>query len=188
MTEFTVTAAGWSVDAAGSWLKLKTEYDGQAQRTAAEMEAGQKYTVTIKKYRQKRSLDANAYLWTLINKLSVKLNLPPKELYQHYIPDVGDNSDVVCIKTEAVKKFCEMWEHNGPGWCTDILSSKIDGCTNVVCYYGSSTYDTAQMARLIDKVVNDCKSLGIETLTPDELARMGIYESGNKGNENPRGG
>lgn len=182
MMEFNVIGAGWSIDASGSWLKLRTEFNGQAQRAAADMEAGQKYTVTIKKYRKKRSLDANAYLWELVNRLAVKLNMPPKELYQHYIPDVGGNSDVVCIKTEAVPKFREMWEHNGIGWCTDIMSSKIDGCTNVVCYYGSSTYDTAQMARLIDMVVEDCKSQGIETLTPDELARMGIHESGNKSN------
>lgn len=43
-----------------------------------------------------------------------------------------------------------------------------------ICYYGSSTYDTKQMARLIDLVVEDCKQQGIETLPPEELERMAL--------------
>lgn len=39
----------------------------------------------------------------------------------------------------------------------------------MVLYYGSSTFDTKQMARLIDNIVQDCKALGIETLTPQQL-------------------
>lgn len=172
MTELNVIEAAWSMDAAGSWLKLKPELSGQAQAIAAGMESGKKYAVTIREYRKKRSLNANAYLWTLINKLAVKVEVPPKELYRHYIPDVGDNSDVVCVRNEALQKFRDAWESNGIGWCTDILTSRINGCTNVVCYYGSSTYDTKQMARLIEMVVEDCKAQGIETLTPEELERM----------------
>ena len=47
---------------------------------------------------------------------------------------------------------------------------------NVVFSYGSSTYDTAQMSRLIDNIVQDCKAVGIETLTPSELAKLEGYE------------
>ena len=36
-------------------------------------------------------------------------------------------------------------------------------------YYGSSTFDTKQMSRLIDNIVQDCKAVGIETLTPQQL-------------------
>lgn len=189
MTELNVIEAAWSIDAAGSWLKLKTELTGQAQAVAGGMETGKKYTVTIKEWRRKRSLDASAYLWTLVNKLAVKVGAPPKELYRHYIPDVGENSDIVCVRDEAVQKFRDAWEGNGIGWCTDILPSKISGCTNVVCYYGSSTYDTKQMARLIELVVADCKAQGIETLTPEELERMTLGwrgdAEGNESNQNP---
>ena len=37
---------------------------------------------------------------------------------------------------------------------------------------GSSTYDTKEMSELINGLVSECKEQGIETLTPDELARM----------------
>lgn len=61
---------------------------------------------------------------------------------------------------------------NGIGWTTDTFPSKIDGCTNVVLYYGSSTYDKAQMQRLTELIVNECEAQGIETRTPDELANL----------------
>ena len=52
-----------------------------------------------------------------------------------------------------------------------MFQSKLPGCTNVILYYGSSSYDTEQMSSLIDLLVDDCKAQGIETATPDELAR-----------------
>ena len=72
----------------------------------------------------------------------------------------------------AVDNFRQSWEQNGIGWQTDVMPSKIEGCVNVKVYYGSSTYDTAQMSRLIDLVVQECKDAGIETLPPDKLAAL----------------
>mgnify|MGYP000276651941 CR=1 FL=1 len=37
---------------------------------------------------------------------------------------------------------------------------------------GSSTYDTKEMSELINGLVAECKEQGIETLPPEELARM----------------
>lgn len=68
-----------------------------------------------------------------------------------------------------MQKLCDGWNKNGIGWQTEVMDSKIDGCKNVVLYYGSSTFDTKQMSRLIDNIVQDCKELGIETLTPQQL-------------------
>ena len=76
------------------------------------------------------------------------------------------------MKSEAVDKLRSGWELNGIGWQTDTMPSKIDGCTNVILYYGSSTYDTAQMTRLINNIVEDCKAQGIETRTPEEIENM----------------
>lgn len=41
----------------------------------------------------------------------------------------------------------------------------------MILYFGSSSYDTVQMSRLIDLLIEDCKAQGIETATPDEIAR-----------------
>ena len=62
---------------------------------------------------------------------------------------------------------------NGEGWQCDVLGeSKLEGYTNVCCYYGSSSYDTKQMSDPIDLIVFECKEQGIETMTPDEIESM----------------
>lgn len=172
MRELNIIEASWSVDASGSWLKLRPELPGQAQMVAGEFDPQKKYTVTIKEFRKKRSLDANAYAWVLMNKLADKLNMGVRDLYRHYIPDIPENSQVVCVPTEAVEKLQSGWEHNGIGWCSDTLKSKLPGCTNVVLYYGSSTFDQKQMGVLLDLIIADCKQVGVEYLTPEELERL----------------
>ena len=172
MIELNIVEASWSMDAAGSWLKLRPELPGQAQMVAGEFDPQKKYTVTIKEFRKKRSLDANAYAWVLMNKLADKLNMGVRDLYRHYIPDIPEISQVVCVPTEAVEKLQSGWEHNGIGWCSDTLKSKLPGCTNVVLYYGSSTFDQKQMGVLLDLIVADCKQVGVEYLTPEELERL----------------
>lgn len=128
--------------------------------------------VKIKKYYNKRSLDANRYFWALLDRLAVTMNLSKEEMYRGYIRQIGGNNDIVCVQDKAVDKLCKGWHNNGLGWITDTMPSKIEGCTNAILYYGSSTYDTTQMSRLIDLVVQDCKSVGIETLTPEKLAGL----------------
>ena len=54
----------------------------------------------------------------------------------------------------------------------DMGKSKLGGYRNLRAYYGSSTYDTRQMSVLIDNLVQDCKALDIETMTPDKLALL----------------
>jgi len=131
------------------------------------------YDLEIKEHRQKRSLDANAYAWVLINKVSDALRLTPKEVYRQAIQDIAGNHEIIPIKTEAADKFKEIWESQGLGWpCIDIGRSKIDGYRNMKAYYGSSTYDTRQMSLLIDHLVEDCRALDIETLPPDKLALL----------------
>lgn len=129
-------------------------------------------TCRIVRFRKRRSLDANAYCWVLLDKLAQNLKLSKEELYRGYIKNIGGNNTVVCVPDKAVDDLTKGWQHNGIGWQTDTFASKLEGCTNVILYYGSSTYDTGQMSRLIDMVIQDCEAVGIETATPEEIAMM----------------
>lgn len=163
------------VRVAGDELILKSPDLAEIRRFAYKFKAG---NYEIERKRKKRSTDANAYFFTLADKLAERLNIPKTEIYRNYVKEIGGVSETVCVKTEAVQKLCEGWKHNGLGWQTDTVPSKIDGCTNVILYYGSSTYNTEQMSRLINLVVEDCKVQGIETRTPDEIADMlSLWES-----------
>lgn len=137
-----------------------------------ELHGDEKISVRFSKHRRKRSLDSNAYAWVLMDRLSEKLGIPKEQIYRQYIKEIGSVSETICIKAEGVQKLCEAWHKNGLGWLTATFPSDTKGYTNVLLYYGSSTYDTRQMSRLIDMIVNDCKEQGIETADPEELRAL----------------
>ena len=128
--------------------------------------------VTVKKFRKHRSLDANAYAWVLIDKIAQRMGYTKNDVYRNAIRNIGGVSETVCVVDKAVDRLCNGWSRNGLGWQTERYPSKIEGCTNVILYYGSSSYDTAQMSSLIDNLVQDCKELGIETMSPEELQSL----------------
>lgn len=136
-----------------------------------EIPAGE-LRVEIKPWRNRRSLDANAYAWVLIDRIAEATGATREEVYRAAIRCIGGVSEIVCVKTQAVERLRESWSRNGIGWQTDTMPSRLPGCTNVVLWFGSSTYDAKQMSRLIELLVFDAKSLGIETMTPEELARL----------------
>lgn len=128
----------------------------------------------IKKWRKPRSKEANSYMWTLLDKLADVLHRDREGLYAEYVRKYGIYKDFALTEDEA-GTFRHMWEGNGTGWPTERLDFTPDGERAVIrAYYGSSTYNTRQMSRLIDAIVQDCKELDIETLPPDELRRMGV--------------
>ena len=133
---------------------------------------GRDLSIDIKQWREKRSLDANAYFWTLVDTLAEKLGESITEIYRNAVREIGGNTETYCGLSDAVKKLCAVWIKKGIGWQAETFESKIDGCLNVTLYYGSSEYDTAQMSRLIENIVQDCKAQGIETMTPAELERI----------------
>lgn len=137
-----------------------------------EMNGCEKLSIEIKPFRARRSLDANAYAWVLMDRLAEKLNESKEAIYREYIKNIGGNSEIVCVKDSALDRLCEGWHRMGIGWQTETFPSKLEGCTNVILYYGSSTYDSAQMTRLLDLIIQDCKLQGIPTETPDEIARL----------------
>lgn len=128
--------------------------------------------IDIKKYRKKRSLDANAYLWVLIGKLSEKIGIDPIEIYRQYVRDLGI-SRLIEISESAVETMRISWGLHGKGWFCDVLDDGAHEGTKLMrLFYGSSSYNTKQMGMLIDLVCEDCKQNNIEVMTPDELAVM----------------
>lgn len=155
-----------------SFVVNKLSMQNRNSIKAALEEAGDTLTVKVSKYRKKRSLNANAYFWTLVGELAEKLNRKKEEIYWEYIKDLGIYRTVE-IDEKAVDTMIYMWKSHGLGWIADRLDrGQHKGFVLVNFYYGSSCYNTKQMSRLIDAVVNDCKEQGIETLTPTELEEM----------------
>lgn len=124
----------------------------------------------IKEYKQKRSLNANSYCWVLLQKLADKLNTTKEELYKKYIKEKGIFR-VITIDNKAVDTFIHLWQDKGLGWICEV-SNITNSTTDLIAYYGTSSYNTSQMSNYVDYVVEECKLQGIETMTPDELESL----------------
>lgn len=92
------------------------------------------------------------YAWVLLGELQEVLNIPKEDIYKDLIKNIG-SYEVIPIKNEAVEKFRNAWSKNGLGWITETTKSKLEGFTNVLAYYGSSVYDSKEMSRLIDLII-----------------------------------
>lgn len=142
------------------------------QAEAVEKFKGMHVDVSLKKFKRQRSLDANRYYWALIGKLRYVTGQPKSDIYKDHVRDVGGNYSIACVADKDANRVCRNWQRNGTGWITEVFPSKLDGCTNIFLYEGSSIYDTRQMSRLIDLRVQDCQAVGIETMTPDQIAQL----------------
>ncbi len=170
MTELTFDSAR-IVNDEGVWLCLRVKDPAPARAFVYGFKG--LHTAILKRFQKKRSLDANAYAWALLGKLSAALRLPKEEIYRSIIKEIGGNYEVLPIRSDAVAAFKQRWEHGRVGWIVEELGdSKLKGYTNVMAYYGSSVYDTRQMSRLIDLIIEECRQQDIETVTERELSLL----------------
>ena len=131
--------------------------------------------IEIKKHREKRSLDANSYCWVLCDQIAKELSkdgaiFSKEDIYKDHIKTFG--TFVPFIVTEvAFDKFKEIWQRQGLGYQVEETARK-DKCVRVNCYYGSSSYNTKEMSRLVESLVQEAKELGIETRPDEEIRAM----------------
>jgi hypothetical protein len=129
-------------------------------------------TVEISQQKKKRSLDANALLWVLCQKIAEVIHSTKELVYQKFIREVGQ-FEIVPIKNKAVERWIEVWNSKGLGWFAEVMEdSKLPGYKKVISYYGSSVYDQREMSVLLDEVVSQCKEMDIETLSPAEIQAL----------------
>ncbi len=131
------------------------------------------YDFKVKKRRNKRSLSANSYAWVLIGKIAEKQRISLTTAYREIIREMAAY-EIVPIKEEAVEHWIKTWSSHGTGWvCEDLGPCKVaEGYRYIRCHYGSSTFNTEEMSRFIDLIIQECRELGIEHLTPAELQEL----------------
>lgn len=128
---------------------------------------------TISEFRRKRSLSANAYFHVLVDKIAEKMRLSHTEIHNRMIADYGyieeEVNDILMDDEIPWEKVQLM--HLRPTEDTQVLDNgKLYRRYNVM--RGSHTYNSLEMAHLIDGTVQEAKQQGIETLPPQELERL----------------
>lgn len=120
--------------------------------------------------RKKRSSQANKYFWELLQQLCEEMNIDVIQEYRKRVKELGIFRYWE-IDTKNVPTFTKMWEDKGIAWFVEKVE-EIGGKTCLNAYYGSSSFSSKQMNRLIDNLVQDCRSIGIKTLEDIEIEEM----------------
>lgn len=145
-------------------LQLQQEFAELKQTTSK----GKELSVEVKTYRHKRSLNANSYFWLILSEMAAILHTTKDELYLVMLERYGVYTHLI-VKPNVVERVKEEWRT-----VRELGEVIVNGAKGVQlqCYFGSSSYDSKEMAILIDGVVQEAKELGINTMPSDELARI----------------
>jgi len=135
---------------------------------------GKELAVEIKQYCKQRSLNANAYFHLLADKIAKAMGLGEEETKARLVLEYGsimreENGEKVGFKLPASVDVKQVYKY--AKWF-DERTENGHKFNCYIIYEHTHNLDTKQMARLIDGTVYEAKELGIETMTPAELASL----------------
>ena len=169
----------------GVMVVIPAPHDNDLSKLDKEKE----YVIEIKKKSKSRSMNANAYCWVLCQKIAEVMSnhsyISKEDVYRKAIKDCS-HFTYVPVREDAVERYINIWKGHGLGWIAEDAGEckSIKGYHNIMCYHGSSVYNTKEMARLIDCLTDECEQLGIK-LEPSEYIQSLIegWESEQKKKE-----
>lgn len=141
---------------------LRSEYESYKDK---------RLEISVKEYKAKRSQEANRYMWLICGEIAKLRGIGKDEVYRKAVREVGVFVPVT-LEDKAADRFLKEWSKRGSGWFCEVADDSVPGSKDIFAYYGSSAYDTKEMSRLINFIVDDAKSLGIHTESLSEISLL----------------
>ena len=147
-------------------LTLEVNERNDFEMLVDEMRDKDKLSIEVKPYREKRSLNANAYAWCLIGQIADILRASKDEVYLQCLKRYGQSELISVLSHVPIENYVKYFEEAG--------ESKLNGkmFTHYRVYKGSSEFDTREMSIFVDGICDEAKALGIQVETPNQLAEM----------------
>ena len=168
MYELTGKIQGLSQDFASRriTLTLTVNEEAAAKNLYDELNGEEKLSVKIDKYREKRSLNANAYAWKLMTEIANRVRTSKDEVYLEMLKRYGQSEIISVLAHIPIKEYVK--------YCEEAGESKLNGklFKHYKVYKGSSEFDSREMSIFIDGIVSEAKELEIQTMTPNEVERL----------------
>ena len=129
---------------------------------------GEEISIEVDKERKKRSLTANGLLWTCIGEIAKASGTDKDSVYREMLKRYGKYT-YVCIPPQAVEMLKAQWKESE--YIGDI---NINGkpASQMLCYFGSSTYNSKEFSVLLDGVIDEMHQMGLQTPTEKEKDRL----------------
>ena len=156
-----------SKDWATNKLLINLQVDDCPTEEVQALAQCEKLSIEIKKYRKKRSLDANGLLWHCIGEIASVLRTDKWEIYLKMLKRYGKYT-YICVKPAVVEAVKAQWRES------EIVGEiNINGteAVQMLCYFGSSTYDSKEFSVLLDGVISEMREMGIQPPPTEEMKR-----------------
>lgn len=149
-----------------------------ALQAAEEIRECEKLRIEAVKYREKRSLDANACLWLCLGRIAEVLRADKWDIYLQMLKRYGKFT-YICVKPNVVEAMKRQWRE-----CETVGEINVNGqkAVQILCYFGSSTYTTQEFSVLLDGVISEMKEMKLETPMPQDIRKaLEIWEKQKSG-------
>lgn len=133
-----------------------------------QLDRNKLYDIKIEEHKEKRSLNANSYLWLLCTKIANKLTnnyatITKEDVYIKMLKSYGQSLLIPVTLNSKPDGYFKYYDYNG----RSILNGKVADW--YIVYKGSSEYNTYEMTVLLNGVIEECKKLDIETKSQEEI-------------------
>ena len=123
----------------------------------------------IKEHKEKRSNNANRLLWHCLDQIA-KAMIPPADKWDVYLMMLKryGKFTYICVKPNVVDAMKKQWRES------EVIGHvNINGQDSVqmLCYFGSHTYDTKEFSVLLDGIISEMAEMGLKTPREEELER-----------------
>lgn len=131
----------------------------------ARLEENDETVYDVVPHKEPRSLNANGLMWHCIGQIAAKMRMDKWAVYLNMLKSYGTYTYVLC-KPHAVEKMREVWRETEIVGEIDVKGEKA---VQLLCYYGSSTYNTKEFSVLLDGVIEEMKNIGLEPPTSRQM-------------------
>jgi predicted RNA methylase len=121
------------------------------------------YKVEITELKSKRSLQQNKYMWKYIHEVAKKQGMDDDEVYCQLIEMANIEAEYLTIIPEAMQRLKERGLFRVLKIAEERISSKGVKTLMVKGYYGTSTFNTQEMSDFIDRLLDYCQHVGVDT-------------------------
>lgn len=153
---------------------LTTSLSGVNWHELESLDKNTDYRIKIVKWAGKRSDSQNNYMWELTDQIAMKVGSTRDEIHAEHMQKYGllaEGSNTIPAYQEPEEAFPPM--PNGNRYYFKFLGQSEDmKWKSYKRIRGTHEYNTKEFSYFLDRVIEDAKELGIETLTPAELERM----------------
>lgn len=166
--EFTGRLANVSKDwQTGQFNITFTVNDNAAISEIDKIKDCEKLSIKAVKHRERRSIDANGLLWLCLGRIAEALRTDKWEVYLQMLKRYGQYT-YICVKPKMVESVKAQWRE-----CEVVGNVDINGqeAVQMLCYFGSSTYNTKEFSVLLDGVISEMNEMGLETPASEDMRR-----------------